>query len=356
MRGMEDLIVARVDKARALLALASGPGEAKKIADMARAAEVYARRQRLSEEAIGYAVAVKVDAMTLLGEFLEGAEKNKGACGSRVTGTKREPVKDTRATLAEVGVTKRESSESQKLARMKREAPEKHAAVREGKVSVREAETEARREQESEKERKERAKVAGMDVSDVCEVRCCSCGELFVSGVRPDCVVTDPPYPREFLPVYSEFGKACVGVPLVAVMVGQTYLPEVLKRLCEHLEYRWMMAYMTPGAAMKQWQRKVDSMWKPVLVFGRCDETIFDVVRSERADKEHHEWGQSESGMADLVERLTKPGQLVCDPFCGGGTTAVVSVRLGRRFIGCDIDAAAVKETVARVQLCRSGV
>jgi len=54
--------------------------------------------------------------------------------------------------------------------------------------------------------------------------------------------------------------------------------------------------------------------------------------------------------MADLVERLTKPGQLVCDPFLGGGTTALVALALGRRFIGCDIDAAAIAIARRRVE------
>lgn len=53
--------------------------------------------------------------------------------------------------------------------------------------------------------------------------------------------------------------------------------------------------------------------------------------------------------MATLVERLTKPSALVVDPFLGGGTTAVVCRDLGRRFIGCDIDAAHVATSRERV-------
>lgn len=142
------------------------------------------------------------------------------------------------------------------------------------------------------------------------------------------------------------------GVPLVAVMSGQSYLPEVLRRLCEHLKYRWVLAYMLPGGqAVQQWQAKVNTTWKPVLLFGEASEWFGDVAVSETNDndKRFHEWGQSESGMADLVERLTKPGQLVCDPFLGAGTTAVVSLALGRRFVGCDIDAACVEQAWARV-------
>jgi len=38
---------------------------------------------------------------------------------------------------------------------------------------------------------------------EVCDVRHCSCAELFASGIKPDAVITDPPYPEKFLPVFS---------------------------------------------------------------------------------------------------------------------------------------------------------
>ena len=73
---------------------------------------------------------------------------------------------------------------------------------------------------------------------------------------------------------------------------------------------------------------------------------LVDVFRSERPDKtvgrQIDGWGQSETGMAEIVEHLTQRGDLVVDPFMGAGTTGVVCRELGRRFVGCDIDADAV--------------
>lgn len=37
-----------------------------------------------------------------------------------------------------------------------------------------------------------------------------------------------------------------------------------------------------------------------------------------------------------FINVLTRPGELVCDPFLGTGTTAAVAARLGRRFVGFD--------------------
>ena len=42
--------------------------------------------------------------------------------------------------------------------------------------------------------------------------------------------------------------------------------------------------------------------------------------------------------MADLLTKFTDPGSLILDPFCGSGTTGVAAMRLGMRFLGCELD------------------
>lgn len=235
--------------------------------------------------------------------------------------------------------------------------PERFEKVKQGTLTVAKAKKEIKAEQDKRDLAEAQAHINDekrKSIESVCDLRVCSCADLFRSGIKPDAVITDPPYPQEFLPLFTELAEGCsaTGVPLVAVMSGQSYLPEVMHRLCKHLRYRWMMAYMTPGGqAVQQWQAKVNTAWKPVLLFGDAIEWFGDVAVSKPNDndKRFHGWGQSESGMADLVARLTKPGQLVCDPFIGGGTTAVVSLALGRRFVGCDINAAHIQQAWARV-------
>jgi hypothetical protein len=51
-----------------------------------------------------------------------------------------------------------------------------------------------------------------------------------------------------------------------------------------------------------------------------------------------------------LISAASDPGQLVLDCFIGSGTTAVVAQRLGRRWIGCDINKGAIQSTMKRVQ------
>src|SRR5215470_17293804 len=73
-----DAVIAKLEPACRLLEEARDAQDAKRVADLARAAEVFARRQKLGEEAIQYATAVKIDAMTLMGEFLKNGPKNPG--------------------------------------------------------------------------------------------------------------------------------------------------------------------------------------------------------------------------------------------------------------------------------------
>lgn len=268
-------------------------------------------------------------------------------------GNSRKPQARDQAAAA-VGVSGKLVSAAKAI---KEADPERFEKVKQGTLTVAKAKKEIKAEQDKRDLAEAQAHINDekrKSIESVCDLRVCSCADLFRSGIKPDAVITDPPYPQEFLPLFTELAEGCsaTGVPLVAVMSGQSYLPEVMHRLCKHLRYRWMMAYMTPGGqAVQQWQAKVNTAWKPVLLFGDAIEWFGDVAVSKPNDndKRFHGWGQSESGMADLVARLTKPGQLVCDPFIGGGTTAVVSLALGRRFVGCDINAAHIQQAWARV-------
>lgn len=78
-----------------------------------------------------------------------------------------------------------------------------------------------------------------------------------------------------------------------------------------------------------------------------------DVIRYRNynsRDRRFHKWGQSVSGILALCQHFNLgPGDLVVDPFVGGGTTAITALALGCDFIGADIDAKAVETTRKRM-------
>lgn len=54
--------------------------------------------------------------------------------------------------------------------------------------------------------------------------------------------------------------------------------------------------------------------------------------------------------LSALVHSSSNPGSLVLDCFIGSGTTAAVAQKLGRRWIGCDINKGAIQTTAQRLQ------
>lgn len=200
------------------------------------------------------------------------------------------------------------------------------------------------------------------DLPDTSERYRLICADIADARLEPnslDIIITDPPYPQEFLPVYAELAKFAAHAlkpgGSMLVMVGQSYLPEVLALMTPHMRYHWTLAYLTPGGqAVQLWQRNVNTFWKPVLWFVKGEyagDWIGDVAKSavNDNDKRFHDWGQSESGMADLIERFTYPGQMICDPFVGGGTTGVVALQMNRQFVGIDNDQQAIATTKQRI-------
>lgn len=165
-----------------------------------------------------------------------------------------------------------------------------------------------------------------------------------------DAIITDPPYPKEFIGEFDALGELASRIlkpgGILVAMTGQLYLPDYIALLSKHLSYRWCGAYLTPGGATRVYSSNVGTHWKPILVFQKAGgESSFlpvDVFKSEADDKSFHHWGQSESGMRSLIGAFTKQSDVVVDPFLGGGTTAVACQQMGRKFIGCDIDAAAI--------------
>ena len=66
-----DLVIQRLDRARLALCEAKTIQDTKRIIDIASAAEVYIKRQKLSQESIDYAHDIKIEALAQLGKMLK---------------------------------------------------------------------------------------------------------------------------------------------------------------------------------------------------------------------------------------------------------------------------------------------
>lgn len=161
-----------------------------------------------------------------------------------------------------------------------------------------------------------------------------------------DCIITDPPYPYEFIEVWtklSRFAKRILKPNGYCIAYsGQMYLPEVIKRMNEHLDYYWTFAVYHEGQTQIVNGINLMCRWKPVLIFQngkkKIENTFQDYFISEQREKNGHDWQQSKSGVGYLIEMFTKEGDTIFEPFAGSGTTIIAARDKNRNILAAEID------------------
>jgi 16S rRNA G966 N2-methylase RsmD len=228
---------------------------------------------------------------------------------------------------------------------VKKDAPELYERMKSGEISAYEAEKELRKQQRN-LERGVLAETGSkVPVNSRWNIELGNI-ETYQTSKKFDFIITDPPYPKEYLSLFGILAKRAKEwlkpSGLLIVMSGQSYLDQIYEMFSKELIYYWTACYLTPGQPTPLRQRQVNTTWKPILIYGLSDEykgKIFgDVYTSDANDKEFHKWGQSTSGMFSLVSQICLPGQTIFDPFCGAGTTGIAALRNGCFFDGIDID------------------
>jgi hypothetical protein len=315
----------KISAARAVLEQAQADG------DVAAAAKVvgYAESMAVALKKAGQAEEQRTEAMRLA---LEAARATGAMLASSGIKAGR-PAEANTAGLAVLGVTQRQSSDWQAIARLEQDIFDKHLRLEEPTKArlLRKARDEDAR------QRKHDTPIPDEVIVDL---RLGDFRDVLADLTDVDAVITDPPYPAEYLPLLDDLAAWADDVltpeGVLAVLIGQTHLPEVYRRLDGHRPYRWTMAYLTPGAHYMARRPRMSVGWKPVLLYGGGP-MLHDTLTSPNVKSDHH-WGQDHDSFVTLVERLTKPGDLVADPFAGAGTTLHAAASVMRHAVGAEID------------------
>lgn len=285
--------------------------------------------------------------------FKEKAQKSKSEKVSHFRNTGEVlatlPKPNTRkelSTVAQVG-----ERTLDKVKKIQEKAPQEvKAKLATGEVSINAAYKEIKKEEKKEEKIAERKKLAeeGAKKEIQIDFRLGDFEEVFADlpDGSIDCIITDPPYPYEFIEVWTKLSRFAKRVlkpnGYCIAYSGQMYLPEVMQRMSEHLDYYWTFAVYHEGQTQIVNGINLMCRWKPVLIFQngkkKLENTFQDYFISENREKNGHDWQQSKSGVGYLIEMFTKPMDTILEPFAGSGTTIIAATEKKRKVLAAEIN------------------
>jgi len=252
--------------------------------------------------------------------------------------------RETRTKLADAFGTNRQYINDAK--KLKETSPELYQEVLSGKKTITEVKKEVKKDKkETERNRLEEiGKTKKIDI----DFRLGDFEEVFkdIPDGSIDCIITDPPYPYEFIDVWSKLSRVAKRVlkpnGYCIAYSGQMYLPEVMQRMSQNLDYYWTFAVYHEGQTQIVNGINLMCRWKPVLIFQngkkKIENTFQDYFISESREKNGHDWQQSKSGVGYLIEMFTKEGDTILEPFAGSGTTIICAKEKKRNIIAAELD------------------
>jgi DNA modification methylase len=191
-----------------------------------------------------------------------------------------------------------------------------------------------------------------------CRLLLGDCVEILPTLGRVDAVVTDPPYGVELGSdpthrignrPYSGFDDTPDYVRDVAVWTIESCIGHARSVVVTPgTRCAWLYPqpdeigaiYFPAGAGFSRWGFTCS---QPILFYGKDpymprNKKPNSVASTEVTEKNGHPCPKPIKLMKWLVARATLPTDTVFDPFMGSGTTGVACVKLGRKFIGIEID------------------
>lgn len=288
-------------------------------------------------------------ALELEDVFSKKAKEKQKEAGGAVRQKSDKAVIDTKKELSKVASVSHDTIT--KVKKIQERAPEEvKAKLRTGEVSINAAYKEIKKEEKKAEKENERDRLAEIGKNKKIEIdlRLGDFEEVFkdIPDGSIDCIITDPPYPKEFIEVWSKLSRFAKRVlkpnGFCISYSGQMHLPEVMKRMGENLDYYWSFALMHTGSRQLINGRSLFCGWKPILVyqngFSKLKKPFDDFINGSGMEKTHHRWQQSEMELKHLIDNFTVEGDTILEPFAGSGTTILAALKNNRNVIGAEID------------------
>jgi site-specific DNA-methyltransferase (adenine-specific) len=378
----------RLEDACRLLAETNSFDEVKQIRDVAEAARVYARQAQLGLEAQNHAAEIKIRAERRAGELLQEFVRPGN------------PQLSQRETIGRLpdGISRTQSYRWQRVASVPEDVFEEHVA--ETKAHQREL-TSADVLKLAPRVIKPAEPLVELPQFLPCTIDQADASALPLPDGLVDLFVTSPPYSlgidyaegveaddydayleraagwaREMFRVARAQGRLCLNVPLDTSRGGQrpVYADWLRLLLAAGWNYETTVIWNEGNVSRQLARGSVDSPGSPHIIAPVetiivCSKGAWGLDRTGPHNLEHDDWLSWTNGLwtfpgarndrhpAPFPEELPRRcislfsfrDAVICDPFLGSGTTAVVAHRLGRTFYGFDLSAQYVALARARV-------
>jgi site-specific DNA-methyltransferase (adenine-specific) len=179
------------------------------------------------------------------------------------------------------------------------------------------------------------------------------CLEIMPGLGKVDAVVTDPPYGLSGAATeknaYTSFSDDAAATEALVKSVISLCSCRLIMTPGQKLMFKYpepdaIGAFFYPaGTGSCSWGFVG---WQPIFYYGK-DPILADgkgramnsFSSTEQAEKNGHPCPKPLKSWTKLTKRVTRRGETILDPFMGSGTTGVASAKLGRKFIGIEIDA-----------------
>ncbi len=174
---------------------------------------------------------------------------------------------------------------------------------------------------------------------------CGDCREIAPTLSKVDAVVTDPPYGTSVTGWDVSIDPSLVWKLLTlcegysVFFYSNTRLAHLLNAVRDHGHDAWVAVWHKMNAM--GFERRFAPQWVPIVIaykgnprfWGQdmfaCPIRVQDIDHPTPKQPAVTEW---------LVTSSTTRGETILDPFMGSGTTGVAAVKLGRKFIGIEIE------------------
>jgi len=343
-------------RASQMLAEANTIQKTKELMDLALTAMDWAKRKKMGKDSEDMCRSYAIEAEKKMGQMLRDSELQHGARGIGKSGV---PKENPTPTLKELGITKKDSSRAQKLTELSDSILEE---IKVGKKSVSKAITEFKKEEDKDNRKKvlSEIKKENFKLPDFVTIEHGDCLALSksIKDNSISLIVTDPPYPEEFIDCWTKLGKIAFRTlepsGFCVAYSGQMHLPEVINRVTkEGMLYYWTFTLIHTGPSSTIHPRSIMNGFKPILIFQKpplkkLNTYISDVIQGSGKEKGSHIWQQGEAELKQIFDGFYNKGT-VLEPYAGSGTTLHYCKSQGIKCVGYELDELAYKSCLKRL-------